>query len=133
MAGDRGGGELKPATRFDHPQQKGAFVFEQGIDENVFRIACGKGVSGGALEVVDVLPRRGRIFFPARGNLAYAPGGFDGAASYWITTDPNRCYFFAPGHWARMPLAVPDIPYQRSESVCTSITFGAPRRSTLWL
>jgi hypothetical protein len=90
VAGDRGGGELKPGTRLDHPEQKGAFVFEPGFDAKVFRIAPGKGISGGALEVVDVLPRRGRVFFPARGNLAYTGGDFSGAVSFWINTDPNR-------------------------------------------
>ena len=40
--------------------------------------------------MVDVLPRRGRIFFPARGNLAYASGDFSGAVSFWMNTDPNR-------------------------------------------
>src|SRR5262245_52577034 len=65
VEGDRGGGGLKLSTRFNDPKEKGRFVFEDGFDNKVFRIAPRKGVHGGALEVVDVLPRNGRIFFPA--------------------------------------------------------------------
>src|SRR5207237_3596931 len=49
-----------------------------------------KGVHGGALEAVDVLPRNGRIYFPAKGNLAYKKGGWGGALSVWCNTDPNK-------------------------------------------
>lgn len=90
VAGDFGRGGLQASTRSDHPTQQGAFVFEPGFDARVFRIAPGRGVSGAALEVLDVLPRRGRLFFPAQGNLAYQPGGWSGTASFWINTDPNR-------------------------------------------
>src|SRR5207244_8773303 len=90
VKGDFGGGELTLATRFNHPTEQGKFVFEKGFDAKVFRIAPGKGVHGGALEVVDVLPRNGRIFFPAKGNLAYKPGGWGGAVSVWINTDPDK-------------------------------------------
>lgn len=92
VRGDFGGGGLKVSTRFDHPTNKGEFVFEPGFDAKVFRIAKGQGVSGkngGALEAVDVLPRRGRIYFPMKGNLAFTPGGWGGAVSLWINTDPN--------------------------------------------
>lgn len=92
VRGDFGGGGLKAATRLDHPTNKGEFVFEPGFDSKVFRIAKGKGVNGkngGALEAVDVLPRRGRIYFPVKGNLAYKSGGWGGAVSLWINTDPN--------------------------------------------
>ncbi len=87
---DYGDGELTLATRFNHPTEKGKFVFEKGFDAKVFQIAKGKGVRGGALEVTDVLPRNGRIFFPAKGNLAYRKDGWGGAVSMWINTDPNR-------------------------------------------
>ena len=89
VRGDAGGGGLKVSTRLDHPTNKGEFVFEPGFDPKVFRVAKGKGVHGGALEAVDVLPRRGRIFFPLKGNLAFAAGGWGGAASMWLNTDPN--------------------------------------------
>jgi hypothetical protein len=89
VRGDFGGGELAPSTRHDDPQQAGKFLFTPGIDEKVFRIAPGKGIHGGALEALDVLPRRGRIYFPAKGNLSYKPGGWGGSASYWVNTNPN--------------------------------------------
>lgn len=86
---DRGGGSLKLSTRHDHPTERGAYVFTDGFDSAKFRIAHGKGVAGGALECLDVLPRRGRMFFPADGNLAYDPRGWDGAVSFWLNTNPN--------------------------------------------
>src|SRR5262249_54094074 len=89
VQGDFGGGDLTPHTRLNHPTEKGQFVFENGINHKVFRIARGKGIAGGALEAVDVLPRNGRIFFPAKGNIAYRKGGWSGSASLWIKTDPN--------------------------------------------
>ena len=46
------------------------FDFEKGYPEKVFRVVPDRGISGGALECVDVLPRNGRIFYPAKGNLA---------------------------------------------------------------
>jgi hypothetical protein len=88
---DRGAGDPAPSTRFNHETAAGEFVFGTGFDERVFRVAPGKGVDGGgALEATDVLPRNGRIFFPAAGNLAYERGGWGGAVSLWINTDPNR-------------------------------------------
>ncbi len=86
---DFGGGELTLSTRFNHPAEKGRFVFQKGFNAGVFRIARGKGIQGGALEPVDILPDNGRIFFPARGNLAYNKNGWSGAASFWLKTDPN--------------------------------------------
>src|SRR5581483_3921536 len=86
---DFGGGNLTLATRFNHPIDKGKFVFEPGYNNQAFRIAKGKGVSGGALEAVDVLPRNGRIMFPAQGNIAFKKGGWAGSVSAWINTDPN--------------------------------------------
>jgi len=87
---DFGGGELSPATRFNHETEVGKFVFQPGIDEKVFRIAAGKGIHGGALEPTDVLPRNGRIFFPAKGNIAFQKGGWGGAVSFWLNTDPDK-------------------------------------------
>ena len=86
---DYGGGDLTLHTRFDHPTEKGRKVYQRGYPVNAFRIAAGKGVAGGALEGVDVLPRRGRIYFPAKGNIAYRAGGWGGAVSMWLNTDPN--------------------------------------------
>src|SRR5262249_15135506 len=40
-------------------------------------------------ECSDILPRNGRLFFPARGNLAFRKGGWGGALSFWLNTDPN--------------------------------------------
>jgi hypothetical protein len=87
---DFGGGELTPGTRYNHETEKGQFVFEKGIDPKAFRVAKDKGVHGGALEATDVLPRNGRIYFPAKGNLAYKKGGWGGAVSVWCRTDPDK-------------------------------------------
>jgi hypothetical protein len=89
VEGDFGGGELTPSTRTNHKTEKGAFVFEKGFPERAFRIASDKGISGGALEAVDVLPDNGRIFFPAMGNIAYRKGGWGGALSMWVNHDPD--------------------------------------------
>ena len=86
---DFGGGELTLSTRFNHKTEKGAFVFEKGFPQKAFRIAPGKGISGGALEAVDVLPDNGRVFFPAKGNIAHKKGGWSGSLSMWINHDPD--------------------------------------------
>jgi lysophospholipase L1-like esterase len=90
VRGDFGRGALEPGTRFNHATEQGKFVFEQGINAKTFRVAQGQGVHGGALEAADVLPRNGRIYFKALGNLAYKKGGWGGAVSVWCNTDPNR-------------------------------------------
>jgi hypothetical protein len=90
VRGDFGQGVLEPGTRFNDEKEKGQFVFEQGVDTKIFRTAKGKGVRGGALEVTDVLPRNGRVYFPVKGNLAYKKGGWGGAVSVWCKTDPNQ-------------------------------------------
>jgi hypothetical protein len=77
-------------TRFNHPTEKNQFVIEKGHDAKAFRIAKGKGVAGGAFEAVDVLPRNGRVFFPAKGNLAFNPSGWSGSLSLWCKTDPDK-------------------------------------------
>jgi hypothetical protein len=87
---DRALGKSAIATRFNHPKEKGKFEFVDGYDPNVFRIAKGKGIKGGALEAVDVLPNNGRIFYQAKGNLAFKKGGWGGAVSCWINTDPDQ-------------------------------------------
>jgi hypothetical protein len=87
---DFGGGQLTPDTRFNHATEKGQFVVEKGIDDKVFKIAGGKGISGGALETVDVLPRNGRIFFPAKGNIAFKKDGWSGSVSLWCNIDPDK-------------------------------------------
>jgi hypothetical protein len=90
VAADVGGGALTLSTRFNHPTEKGKYIVEPGFSAKAFRISKGKGISGGALEAVDVLPNNGRIFFPAKGNIAFKKGGWGGAVSVWIKTDPNR-------------------------------------------
>lgn len=89
VAGDLGKGSLAVQTRFDSEQEKGAFDFELGFDKRLFRIARDRGIHGGALEVTGVLPRRGRIFIPAKDNIAYDPKGWGGAVSFWLSTNPN--------------------------------------------
>jgi hypothetical protein len=88
--GDFGAGGLELGTRTNSTREKGKFVFAKGYDANVFKVARGKGVAGGALECTDVLPNNGRVFFPAKGNLAYKKGGWGGAVSVWVNTDPNK-------------------------------------------
>jgi len=86
---DRGGGQLTPDTRFNHPTEKNQYVVDHGFNTKVFTIARTKGIAGGALEVVDVLPRNGRIFFPAKGNLAFKKGGWGGSVSVWCKINPD--------------------------------------------
>src|SRR5262249_10308316 len=90
VRGDFGRGELTPQTRFDHETEKNRFVVEKGIDAKAFQVAKGKGIHGGALRATEVLPCNGRIFFPAKGNLAYKKGGWGGTVSVWCNTDPNK-------------------------------------------
>lgn len=89
VAADKGD-QLNLFTRTNDPKLKGAVLFTHGFDAKAFRIASGKGKSGGALEAVDVLPNNGRIYFPARGNIAFKKGGWGGAMSMWIKTDPDK-------------------------------------------
>ncbi|MBM4067848.1 MAG: LamG domain-containing protein [Planctomycetes bacterium] len=86
----RGGRKL--STRFNHETDKDKHVFEKGYDAKVFRVARGKGIHGGALEALDVLPRNGRIFYPGLGNLAFRKGGWGGAVSVWVNTDPDKLF-----------------------------------------
>ena len=87
---DAGGGVLTLSTRSNHETEKGKFVVEKGYSGKAFRIAKGKGIAGGALECVDVLPRNGRIFFPVKGNLAFDKAGWGGGVSVWMKTDPDK-------------------------------------------
>mgnify|MGYP003340605947 CR=1 FL=1 len=64
VKGDFGKGQLTFDTRTNHPTEKGKYVVEKGFSDKAFRIAKNKGVAGGALEAVDVLPKNGRIFVP---------------------------------------------------------------------
>jgi hypothetical protein len=88
VKGDVGGGALLPLTRLAG-KEKGSFTVKKGINDKLFRIAKGKGIAGGALEVVGVLPDNGRIFFPAKGNLAYNAKGWAGSLSMWCKTNPD--------------------------------------------
>lgn len=87
---DFGKGDRTVSTRFDKTGKKGEYEFQPGFDTAKFRIAKGKGVSGGALQATDVLPRRGRMFFPVKGNLAYRKTGWSGSVSVWINTNPDK-------------------------------------------
>lgn len=90
LRADRAGGVKTLSTRTTDPTDKTKFHFQDGYPANVFRIAKGKGLAGGgALEALDVLPNNGRIFFPAKDNIAFKKGGWGGTVSLWINTDPN--------------------------------------------
>jgi hypothetical protein len=84
VRGDTGGGDLAPWTRSEHETDRGRHVFEKGFDPGAVRIARGKGIHGGALEFVKPLPRKGMLYFPARGKLALQKGGWGGAVSVWL-------------------------------------------------
>ena len=75
-------------TRYDDPDAKGQYIFKDGFPANAFRQSK-HGVAGGALEAVNVLPKRGRIFYPAESNLAFDPNGWSGAVSFWLQTNPD--------------------------------------------
>ena len=57
VKGDIGGGQLTFDTRSNHPTEKGKLVIDKGVSDKAFRIAKDKGISGGALEAIDVLPK----------------------------------------------------------------------------
>ncbi|MGH9630999.1 MAG: LamG-like jellyroll fold domain-containing protein [Bryobacteraceae bacterium] len=73
----------------NHETEKNQFVLEKGFDTTVFRVARNAGIVGGALEARDLLPHNGRIFFPAKDNIAYRTDGWAGSLSVWLKTDPN--------------------------------------------
>ena len=89
LRGDIGNGQITPSTRYDRPNEKGTYDIEKGFPAHAFRIAKSRGIQGGALEGTDVLPNRGRIFFPAKGNLPFKPDGWSGSISVWLKTNPN--------------------------------------------
>src|ERR1043166_4949001 len=84
-------GKSDIGTRSGTPKG-GQFTFAQGYSKDIFRIAKGKGIAGGCLEVTDILPDSGRIFFPMKDNIAFKKGGWGGAVSCWINTDPNTMF-----------------------------------------
>ncbi|MBN9518752.1 hypothetical protein J0H58_09570 [bacterium] len=90
VGGDVGRGDLGPKSRYNHATEKGKFVHKTGYDATLMVVAKKKGIAGGALEVTDVQPRNGRMYFPAKGNLAYKAGGWGGSVSVWCKTDPDR-------------------------------------------
>src|SRR5271154_4613316 len=87
---DVGAGVLTPFTGVRPEPGKPKPETKPGADEKVFTIAKTKGIAGGCLEAVDVLPNNGRIFFPAKGNIAFRKGGWGGAVSVWINFDPDK-------------------------------------------
>lgn len=90
LKADVGVGQRTPDTRFNHPTEQGQFVFEKGVDEKVFTIAKTKGIAAGALEAVDVLEKNGRIFYPAKENIAFKKDGWSGSVSMWCKTDSDK-------------------------------------------
>ena len=86
---DFGHGELEISTRTTHKTEKGQFVYQKGYPSTCYRIAEGRGNSGGALEAVDIPADNGRMFFPAKGNIAYKKGGWSAALSMWVNFDPD--------------------------------------------
>lgn len=89
VRGDFGGGQLTFDTRSNDPKEKGKFIFDKGFSDKAFRVAKDKGIAGGALEAVDTLPNNGRIFVPAKGNIAFKADGWSGSVAMWCKTDPD--------------------------------------------
>lgn len=87
---DKAGGDPTPYTGIRPEPGKPKPAPLKGVDGKVFTIGKGKGIAGGCLEVLDVLPNNGRIFFPAKGNIAFKKGGWGGAMSMWINFDPDK-------------------------------------------
>lgn len=90
VTADYAKGKRDVATRYNPQQRGGAFEYKSGYPKSAFVIAKGKGVQGGALNATDVLPRRGRLFFPAKGNIAFNKTGWSGSVSVWINTNPDK-------------------------------------------
>lgn len=89
IAGDIGGGVLDVSTRSDDPDRRGQYIIKPGYPEKAFRIVLGGGKLGGALEALAVLPNRGRLFFPAKGNIAFRSTAWDRTVSFWLRTNPD--------------------------------------------
>lgn len=87
--GDVGDGDLNLWTRSEHETVKGQHDHAHGFDAKLVRVAPGKGVHGGALELTGDLPRNGILYFPARGKLAWRRGGWGGAFSIWVRPSPQ--------------------------------------------
>ncbi len=86
---DFGGGDLKLWTRSNDPKEKNKVNFAKGFDAEVFTINKKKGVHGGCLEATNVLADNGRVYFPAKDNIAFNKDGWGGAVSVWLNGDPN--------------------------------------------
>ena len=85
---DLAAGSKAVSTRSDDPDYKGRYIVKSGYPQHAFSITQ-NGLSGGALKAVDVLPNRGRLFFPAANNVAYQPDGWSGSVSFWLKTNPD--------------------------------------------
>jgi dienelactone hydrolase len=86
---DFAGGSKAVRTRSDDPQNKGKYLVTPGYPERAFSIARESGIAGGALRATDVLPNRGRLFFPAAENIGYRTEGWSGSVSFWLKTNPD--------------------------------------------
>jgi hypothetical protein len=87
---DFGGGDLQLWTRTEDSKAKGRFHHAKGVNADVFTINKTKGAHGGCLDVGNVLPENGRIYFPAKGNIGFNKDGWGGAVSVWLNTNPNE-------------------------------------------
>jgi len=86
---DFGGGDLKVYTGFRPDPKKPRPAPIEGADPKSFTIVE-KGIAGGCLQGIDGLPNNGRLFFQAKGNIAFKKGGWGGALSVWINFDPDK-------------------------------------------
>lgn len=89
VAADFGGGQLDPRTRSDDPDAKGKYIMHHGYPKSAFAIDPRGGISGGALRATDVLPNRGRLYYPAAKNIGYRSDGWSGSASFWLKMNPD--------------------------------------------
>jgi Concanavalin A-like lectin/glucanases superfamily len=85
---DVGGGELVPKVRAKHATEKEKFVVEE-VNSKIVHIAKDRGIAGGCLNVSDLLPQDGRLYYPAKDNIAFKKEGWSGSVSMWCRTNPD--------------------------------------------
>lgn len=90
LAADFGRGDLSLWTRYDHPSEPGKTTARNEADPKYVHIVPHAAAGAGSLHFRDVIPNNGFLFFRAGEKLAVKPGGWGGAASVWIQTDPER-------------------------------------------
>lgn len=89
IGADFGGGDQAIYTGVRPDPKKAKPEPIAGADPKSFVIAK-EGIAGGCLQGIDSLPKNGRLYFKAKGNIAFKKGGWGGAVSVWINFDPDK-------------------------------------------